>query len=315
MKPQIKIRFVDFWSGFVENDNYFYNLLATYYEIELSDTPDILFYSSFGRKYLSYHCVRIFYTGENVRPDFTGCDYAISFDYNSNAKHFRLPLFPLYVEELSTLQLPISKEAALTAWRKKSNFCCMVVSNPLSKKRIDFFKYLSTKRRVDSGGRYLNNIGLPVESKLDFIKNYKFVISFENAAYPGYTTEKIVEPFMVNSIPIYWGDPLVHQEFDERTFINVRNYKNYSHVFEQMLAIEANEALALSYLMPAKLISQQPYTSKQQIFVFLQQIITNLKNHQPVASSAKSLIHPISSYLNNKHQSWTKFRAKNGLFF
>ena len=73
---------------------------------------------------------------------------------------------------------------------------------------MDFFVKLSKYKQVDSGGRTLNNIGGPVEDKMEFIKDYRFVISFENAEYPGYTTEKIIQPMFVDSIPIYWGNPL-----------------------------------------------------------------------------------------------------------
>ncbi len=36
------------------------------------------------------------------------------------------------------------------------------------------------------------------------IANYKFVITFENSARPSYVTEKIVNPKLAHSIPIYW---------------------------------------------------------------------------------------------------------------
>jgi glyoxylate carboligase len=54
----------------------------------------------------------------------------------------------------------------------------------------------------------MNNIGYIVDNKRQFQSEYKFSIAFENNAhrpqYPGYTTEKIMEPMTVNSIPIYW---------------------------------------------------------------------------------------------------------------
>ena len=35
---------------------------------------------------------------------------------------------------------------------------------------IDFFHKLNEYKKVDSGGKYLNNIGKPVVDKMDFIK-------------------------------------------------------------------------------------------------------------------------------------------------
>jgi len=71
-------------------------MLSKYYELELTkDKPDFLLYSCFGYDYLKYNCIRIFYAGENVRPNFDECDYAFSFDYPITERNFRLPLYRL----------------------------------------------------------------------------------------------------------------------------------------------------------------------------------------------------------------------------
>ena len=43
-------------------------------------------------------------------------------------------------------------------------------------------------------------------------KPYKFSIAFENAWYPGYTSEKIVTSMLAGTIPIYWGNPDISRE-------------------------------------------------------------------------------------------------------
>ena len=88
----------------------------------------------------------------------------------------------------------------------------MLVSNPNSKERINFFNALSKVKKVDSGGRYLNNIGYVVEDKMALIKDYKFVFAFENSSFPGYTTEKILEPLIANCIPSI-GEPFNWKRF------------------------------------------------------------------------------------------------------
>ena len=77
---KLKVNFVDFWSGFDKVNNDFYRILSEKYEIEISDKPDYLFYSVFGYEHTKYDCVRIFFTGECIVPDFNICDYAIGFD-------------------------------------------------------------------------------------------------------------------------------------------------------------------------------------------------------------------------------------------
>ena len=100
---EIKINFVDFWPGFNKTDNYFYNLLAEKYKLSIDENPDILFYSCYNYDYLNYTCPRIFYTPENIRPDFSACDFAFSFDYNNRKNHFRLPLYSLYIDHHNML--------------------------------------------------------------------------------------------------------------------------------------------------------------------------------------------------------------------
>lgn len=116
------------------------------------------------------------------------CDFAFSFDYNTRKNHFRLPLYSLFIDHhnmLDQLETISSREEARIIWRAKTKFCCVVVSNPKSSKRLEFFNNLSKVKQVDSGGSVLNNVRGSVTDKSEFIKDYKFVISFENFAQDG----------------------------------------------------------------------------------------------------------------------------------
>ena len=94
---KIKIKFVDFWPGFDEKNNDFYEILSKKYNIEISDYPEFLFYSVFGDDNLDYDCIKIFYTGENFIPDFNNCDYAIGFHkIEFGQRHLRIPLYFLF---------------------------------------------------------------------------------------------------------------------------------------------------------------------------------------------------------------------------
>ncbi|WP_229032252.1 hypothetical protein [Bacteroides nordii] len=44
----IKVKFVDFWENFDPQHNFIANIISKKYRIELSDTPDYLFFSVFG---------------------------------------------------------------------------------------------------------------------------------------------------------------------------------------------------------------------------------------------------------------------------
>jgi len=299
----IKIKFCDFWEGFDGLNNYFINLLSEKYIIEISDEPEILFYSCFGRKHLNYRCIRIFFTGENIRPDFTGCDYAMTFDYSDHPRHFRLPLYSLYIKNnnkvtgksksLEELTSGRNKQEMENIWKNKSKFCCIVVSNPKSKKRLNFFKKLNKIKRVDSGGKILNNVGGPINDKIDFIKDYKFVLSFENASYPGYTTEKIIEPVFADCIPVYWGNPLVWRDFNSKRFLNYSDFQTEDDLIRKMIEIDNDTEKAIQMIsepvFPKNIVPEN--IKDENILKFISKIISEKSSVKPVAKSTKRYFH------------------------
>lgn len=240
MKKKIKINFSDFWGGFNRTDNYFYNLLKENFDVEISNNPDYLFFSLFGNQHQQLNCKKIFYTGENIAPPLDYCDYSFSFDYLDDNRNYRLPHYLLYdgYYDLQNLK-SIEKNLA------KRKFCNFVVSNGNCDKRNSFFTKLSKYRKVDSGGRFMNNVGGPVQNKRQFQSEYKFTISFENNAYrpehPGYTTEKIMEPMTVNSMPIYWGNPLIGKEFNTKSFVNYYDFNSEDDLIGYIIELDKND--------------------------------------------------------------------------
>ena len=92
----------------------------------------------------------------------------------------------------------------------KSQFCIFAVSNGSGEHRNNFFNNLSKYKKVDSCGKHLNNMeSCPGTSDeyLAFLSKYKFMICFENSSVPNYFTEKLINAYIANTIPIYWGCP------------------------------------------------------------------------------------------------------------
>lgn len=238
-KKKIKINFVDFWPGFNLKDNYFTNLLKDDFEIEISNYPDIIFYSVFGNNNKNFKCTKIFFSGENIGPDFNNCDYSMCYDILDDPRHYRLPLYLFYKEYYDII---LNKKIDDSLVNRK--FCNYVVSNGSFKLRNDFFEKLSKYKKVDSGGRFMNNIGGPVDNKSEFISKYKFTIAFENNAYRdsniGYTTEKIIEPMIVNSIPIYYGNERIDLDFNTKSFINYNDFSNEEELIEKIILLDTN---------------------------------------------------------------------------
>lgn len=232
---KIKVAFTDFWNGFKCDNNYFYKILSEYYNIEIVEDIEetqYLFYSCFGFEHLKYNCIKIFYTGENLVPDFNLCDYAIGFEHmNYGDRYIRMPLYVIDYRDDYRHMMDIRGHIS-----PRERFCSFVASNnsEADTARKNIFDKLSEYKKVDAGGRYLNNIGQPngVEDKQSFQEQYKFSLAIENSSHSGYCTEKIVQAFASGTIPIYWGDPKIGEYFNEKSFINCHRYKSLDEVLK-----------------------------------------------------------------------------------
>lgn len=255
-KKTIKIDFSDFWTGFNKENNQIYNLLKKHYHIEISNEPDFLFYSCFGPKYIEYKdCVKIFSTGENMLPNFNKCDYATGFDYiDFGDRYFR--------KNYMVPDKNIQDRSKVSDDFFNRKFCNFIYSNATSGEgavlRQAFCKKLMEYKHVDCPGKILNNMstddlepknGNWWSSKQKFLEKYKFTIAFENSSSNGYTTEKLYQPFLASSIPIYWGNPLVTKDFNPKAFINCNDFDNdFDAVIERIKEIDNNPDLYLSML-------------------------------------------------------------------
>ena len=253
-KKKIKIQFTDFWDVFDANDNFIMDALRKNFEVEISDEPDFVFCSIFGRHHLKYDCAKIYYTGENIIPDFNLVDYGLGFqDISFYDRYLRLPHYVLYPR---ACQLALEKPGKMTDEELVNReFCSCVVSNAVScKERGIIIDKLNEYKRLASGGRYRNNVGGPVADKIDFSSKYKFCIAIENSPSRGYTTEKIMEAFAANTVPIYWGNPDIAKEFNPKSFINIHDFESFDAAVEFVKKADEDDELYLS-MVKAPIIS------------------------------------------------------------
>lgn len=250
----LKVKFEDFWGGF-DGDFFIWILNEAGYNVKVSDDPDLLIYSVFGKNHERYACKKLFFTGENIRPP--AGEYALSFDFSNDPKHYRFPLYAyqrwswakeggnlgktLNLNLDSILQPKLSKEEL---FKKKTKFCAFIQGNPSCQHRNHFFTALNSRKKVDSAGTLFNNTGFVInwENKLEFVHDYKFMIAFENSSYPGYVTEKIFEPMLMGTIPLYWGSSTVNTEFNEKSFVNL-NEISIDEAVETVIQLDENDDL------------------------------------------------------------------------
>ena len=236
LKKKVKIAFARFWSGFQVKEG-FELILRDFlhlYDFEVSSEPTVVLYGPYPGDMPQGKFKKVFIGCENLRPLMKECDWAFGVDREELVNH------PRYMRLRGCLRGAASDDESLVkqdkdweeVFAKKKRFCAFIYSHRVSF-RERFFLELSKYKPVDAPGLSMNNMpsfdpepGKPDwDAKIRFLTNYKFVIAFENDCYPGYNTEKIRHAIMAQSIPIYWGDPLVHQEFNTRSFVNFFDYQ------------------------------------------------------------------------------------------
>ena len=127
-------------------------------------------------------------------------------------------------------------------------FCAFIVSNPGNNFRNNAFDSLHHYKRVFSYGKVRMNSFLLKQAsegrywrdaKDEFFRKHlhKFMFAFENTSYPGYCTEKLMDAFLVGSLPIYWGSPSVEKEFNNKAFINVMKEEDW---LEKVKELDSN---------------------------------------------------------------------------
>ncbi|MBK6392465.1 MAG: glycosyltransferase [Saprospiraceae bacterium] len=288
MDNKLGITFCDFWPELNMEDNIFINCLRKITQVQIDhEHPDLVFYSYYGNGHFKYRCPKIFYTGENIRPDYDACDFSLSFDYPVSEKNYRFPLYALY-GDVHQLCLPKDPQEILIS---KTKFCNFVVSNPQGKERNKFFNLLNKYKKVDSGGRFKNNIGHLVEDKNTFVRDYKFTLAFENSSFPGYTTEKIFQPMMMHSLPIYWGNPLVGRDFNTKSFINIHDFPDFHAAIDHIIDVDNNDDLYLQYLNEPYFLNNEPneFVKEENLTAFLANIVKSLP-----------ILHAVSSYRSHR---------------
>lgn len=289
-KKAVTINYSGFWNGFDSTEYRISRILRERYEVEIANRPQYLVCTLFDyhRSVCEEADVKIFITPENMVPDFNLFDYCIGFDDISfGDRYLRAPNYIMnlkYEEVLDKMQ----KKHINGELTERQGFCSYVVSNANGASMRDALPdKISNYKRVDCSGKYRNNIGAEIgptcEDKLEFQKQYKFALAIENASYPGYTTEKIIEAFAAGCIPIYWGDPEIGKHFNTKSFINVMDYPSIDDVVKEIIRIDEDEELYRNYIAEPALVNSNYISDMiEDLTTFLEYIF-----EQPLSSARR----------------------------
>jgi hypothetical protein len=204
--------------------------LSDIYRFEESDDPDFIIFGPYGNDIPPKgNYTRVGYFCENIKPDFSLCEWAFGIPREEDIKHANYKRIQWHgLSPHALIKPPESNFENILA--SKTKFCNFLYSHKVPYREA-FFKQLSKYKKVDAPGKSMNNManidtlyGGKWDVKKRFLSDYKFTISFENDIFPGYQTEKLYDAMQVSSIPIYCGDPCIGDIFNTKSFINVQDY-------------------------------------------------------------------------------------------
>jgi hypothetical protein len=268
------------------SDNIFLFLLKKYFDVSVTNVDEgILLYTLVNNDHLNFNnSIKIFHTeepgfwdksnyfeyylqGDRFGLSVQDANLVLSSYYINNENNLRFPSFLLYYYQMVLDgRVPnfnyFFKDREITddsLFDRK--FCCYIHRNNRKDMfRVKFLEKLSKYKKVE----IIEHIPGHSYEKTEFVKNnYKFCFGMENNSQDinwktnmkdsnyidvGYTTEKIIEPFCSNTIPLYWGNPLINEDFNSNMFINWHDYKDDELMIEKIIEADTNKEKYFSYL-------------------------------------------------------------------
>ena len=269
-----KVCVVNFWEGAFDGDFFEFFFCAAFNGIEYVLSPheaDVVISSVFGRTQTDPKKT-IMYIGENLRPNYIGYNYSLSFDYDDyGGRNFRLPLWWSRLAWDGFVQKPRKPNAhnhgyeqlldikSLTQPRKldmriKDKFCAMIAGNPEGL-RVNLFNSISKYKSIDGYGLMFGNSLR--KSKFAVLPEYKFCLCPENSIYDGYVTEKLLDAYAGGTVPLYSGDLSVDRDFNIGAFWNYQDEKDMDKFVEIVSSLDRYEDQYKSYY-EQPLLNEEP---------------------------------------------------------
>ena len=251
-----RVQFVGMWENFQVDYNFFTLMLGAYFKDtdirvigcgpEYLGIPSLRVLGPFGcSSPVRMGIPTVFTTSENTPPlpehICKQNEIKLQLGFSRQAcgpAYMRLPLWMMSIDwfmaDNNRLVNPkvMPLEACITPHKRqeRDRFCAFVVTNPGNPKRNAALNLFNTISRVDSAGRYMNNVGSDIFAglgggggelkKVAFLENYRWNITYENSMGEGYVTEKLFHAKVAGCIPVYWGDAeAIREDFDGRGFI------------------------------------------------------------------------------------------------
>ena len=273
----LKVGFSDMWENFNPEYNFFTLMLsaagaAASPPVRVVGGPadassTVVIFGPFGENWkgLPETIPKIHFTGENTVPVLgPGVKLNLGFHHFDmvDDAYLRFPLWILEIDWFGAdaarianpkpIPLDLCTKVDAASLARKKNFCAFVVSNPTNQVRNTAFQWLSDYKQVDSAGRCMNNMGAGIfagagggggeHKKVEFLKDYKFCLAYENNSARGYVTEKFLHAKAAGCIPIYWGDPAIERDFPLAGAIDARGVRSKEELINLVRAVDESDS-------------------------------------------------------------------------
>jgi len=276
-KEKFYLMFCDFWPDFNNSYNFFSLLLDSVPkdfdliccgedELPSGVIPNAIIYTLFGETHKKYPTTpKIFYTGENspvVSEESVKLNLGFAHADMVSESYLRFPIWITEIDWFNCDKERISNPKPIPLERcvnvhfdelpRKKKFCAFIVTNPTNPIRNKAFEWINDYKDVDSAGRLFNTVGDVLFAgpgggggeirKLEFLKDYKFCIAYENSSSSGYVTEKLLHAKAAGCIPIYWGDTRVERDFNVDGLIDARNIRTKEELIAAVKDIDTSDS-------------------------------------------------------------------------
>ena len=251
-----------FWKGFLEGTDpvsvsVFLELLTYVFNEKVEcgtfEESDVLLESLF----LSKTCLMnkswkysFLFSGESRILPFYDKYTCVLYGVKNQQNIINCPLYVFYLHSSQKIHSIENLEPCIEVPRKS---VCAIISNPHGAVRNKFLQALEKFMPIDYAGKYKTNVQIidapyNTEEFLNFIKQYKFVISMENSILDTYITEKITHGMLASTIPVYWGSPNANQYFNKNRFLQLKDDSDeeIDRVIQKMLFLSKNDNFYLN---------------------------------------------------------------------
>lgn len=196
-------------------------------------------------------------------------------------------------------------EAIGTPLRNKPKLISAVVSGKRDtaghRSRYALMKHLKDHfgDDLDWFGHGVREIG----SKLAALADYKYHIVLENGRWPHYWTEKILDSYMANAFPFYWGAPNIEEYFDRDSHGLIDPADHWSTIRTIEKAIQSN---VWEHRQDKLAEARKKIASEYHPYAIWESALASA----PMSEPQRQIIKPFSEFGFSLRQR-TKFRMRN----